>query len=88
MISFQPLRQLIKDRGISSYYLRNKCDIYNLDSKTIYRLMHDESVSTNTLNSLCHIFDCDLSEIMTFIPDNITSQNYTQKEIHNEHDKK
>lgn len=72
MISFEPLRQLLHERGISSYYLRNKCGIYNLDSKTIKRLMSDESVSTNTLNSLCNILDCSLFEIMEFIPDENT----------------
>ena len=69
MISFQPLRDLLDKKGISTYYLRNKCGIYNLDSKTIQRLMNDESVSTNTLNSLCHILHCNLEDIILFIPD-------------------
>ena len=69
MISFQPLREIIEERGITTYFLRNKCGIYNLDSKTINRLMNDESVSTNTLNSLCHILDCEISDIVIFIPD-------------------
>ncbi len=69
MISFEPLRNILKERGISTYYLRNKCGINNLDSKTIQRLMSDESVSTNTLNSLCNILNCDISEIICFIPD-------------------
>ena len=70
MISFRPLRTLLKERGITTYYLRNKCGIYNLDSKTIKRLMADESVSSNTLDSLCNILDCDLLDIIEFIPDN------------------
>ncbi len=69
MISFAPLRKLIKERNISTYYLRNKCGEYNLDSKTIKRLMNDESVSTYTINALCNIFDCELSDIMEFLPD-------------------
>lgn len=67
MISFEPLRQILAERGISTYYLRNKCGEYNLDSKTIKRLMEDESVSTNTLNALCEILECDISEKMCFI---------------------
>ncbi|MGI5895445.1 MAG: helix-turn-helix domain-containing protein [Oscillospiraceae bacterium] len=70
MISFEPLRIQLKEKGISTYYLRNKCGFYNLDSKTIQRLMADDSVSTNTLNALCNILNCDLSEVVTFIPDN------------------
>ena len=69
MISFEPLRNILKERGISTYYLRTKCGFNNLDNKTIQRLMHDESVSTNTLNSLCNILKCDISEIIKFIPD-------------------
>ena len=69
MISFEPLRNILKERRISTYYLRTKCGFNNLDSKTIQRLMCDESVSTNTLNSLCNILECDISEIIKFIPD-------------------
>ena len=69
MISFQPFRELIKERNISTYYLRNKCGQYNLDNKTIDRLMKDESVSTNTVDALCQIFDCRLEDIMEVFPD-------------------
>lgn len=70
MISFEPLRKLLEERKISTYYLRNKCGVDTLDSKTIKRLMTNESVSTNTINSLCNILNCDISEIVTYIPDN------------------
>ena len=69
MISFEPLRMLMRDRNITSYFLRNKCGRNNLDSKTIQRLMNDESVSTNTINALCSIFDCKFDDIMIFLPD-------------------
>ncbi len=66
MISFHPFRELIKERGITTYYLRNKCGDLNLGNKTIERLMHDESVSTNTIDALCEILDCQVSDIMEF----------------------
>lgn len=69
MISFEPLRKILVERKITTYYLRNKCGVHNLDSKTIQRLMRDESVSTYTLNSLCNILNCDISDIMAFLPD-------------------
>lgn len=69
MISYEPLRQLLKEKGISTYYLRFKCGNQNLDSKTIQRLMADESVSTNTLNALCNILQCDINDILIFQPD-------------------
>ena len=46
MISFEPLRNILKNRHISTYYLRNKCGSFNLDSETIQRFMNDESIST------------------------------------------
>jgi len=64
MVSFEPLRKLMKDRNVSTYFLRNKCGQYNLDSKTIQRLMNDESVSTNTIDALCQIFSCPITDIM------------------------
>lgn len=76
MISYEPLRQLLADRHISTYYLRNKCGVNSLDSKTIQRLMTDQSVSTNTLNSICNILECDISDIIKYTPDidlNITT---------------
>ena len=64
MVSFRPFRELIKKRGITTYYLRNKCGEYNLGNKTIERLMKDESVSTNTLDALCQILDCEVTDII------------------------
>lgn len=69
MISFEPLRKILKSRNISTYYLRNKCGIFNLDSKTIQRFMNDESISTYTLNSLCNILNCRPADLMEFLPD-------------------
>ncbi len=75
MISYAPLRELLKQRHISTYYLRNKCGSYNLDSKTIKRLQNDESVSTNTINALCHILHCDIKDIIEYIPNDEPNDN-------------
>ena len=69
MISFRPFRELVRKRNISTYFLRNKCGDYNLDSKTIQRLMADQSVSTHTVDALCHILDCGPEDIMEFVPE-------------------
>ena len=84
MISFKPFRDLIAERGITTYYLRNKCGCYNLDGKTIARLMRDESVSTNTVDALCQIFGCGVADIMQVLPDppgpdNATKDSATKK---------
>lgn len=69
MISFEPLRKILKERNISTYYLRNKCGAFNLDSKTIQRMMNDQSVSTYTINAICNILDCKPEDIMDFHAD-------------------
>lgn len=69
MISFEPFRRMMKEKNVSTYYLRNKCGMNNIDHTTIKRLMTDQSVSTNTLNSLCNIFQCSINDIMEFTPD-------------------
>lgn len=67
MVSFRPFRELIKKRGITTYYLRNKCGEFCLGNKTIERLMKDESVSTNTIDALFQILQCNVSDIMEII---------------------
>lgn len=67
MVSFAPFRKLIQERGITTYYLRNKCGKYNLGNKTLERLMADQSVSTNTIDALCQILDCEVTDILEVI---------------------
>ena len=67
MVSFRPFRELIEERGITTYYLRFKCGELNLGNKTIQRLMNDESVSTNTIDALCQILQCDVTDIMEVV---------------------
>ncbi len=75
MISFEPLRNILKNRHISTYYLRNKCGRFNLDSKTIQRFMRDESISTYTLDALCNILDCAPADLMEFTPEREETEN-------------
>ena len=79
MISYKPFRELIAERGITTYYLRNKCGRYNLDGKTIRRLMRDESVSTNTVDALCQIFGCEVADIMQIVQDPPAPDNDAKK---------
>jgi len=72
MITFQPFRDIVKERKISTYYLRNKCGYFNINPSTLARLMVDQPVSTNTINSLCNILQCNCTDIMEFTPDEET----------------
>ena len=66
MITFDKLWQTMKDRGVSTYTLREK---YNIDTRTIRRLKANENITTDTLNILCNILDCQLQDIAEHIKD-------------------
>ena len=67
MIVFDKLWKTMKDRGVSTYWLRENC---GLDSKTIRRLKANENVETKTLNKLCEALGCSVAELIEYIPDN------------------
>ena len=66
MIKFDKLFKTMKDKGVSTYVLREKCGI---DSKTIRRLKANENIETKTLDKLCSALDCKLQDIAEFIKD-------------------
>ncbi len=66
MIIFDKLWLTMKEKQVSTYVLREKCDI---DSKTIRRLKANENMETKTLNKLCSFLDCALEDIAEFVPD-------------------
>lgn len=66
MITFNKLWKVMKEKGISTYKLREECGI---DSKTIRRLKANENMETKTLNKLCSVLNCKIEDIMEYIPD-------------------
>ena len=66
MIKFDKLWVTIERKGVSTYWLREKCGI---DRKTIRRLRANENIETETLNKLCTVLECSLDDIAEFIPD-------------------
>ncbi|WP_283607780.1 helix-turn-helix domain-containing protein [Faecalispora anaeroviscerum] len=69
MISYAPLWKTMKQKGATTYTLRNNGKSENISGSTLARLQKNESVSTNTLNTLCDILDCNLPDIAEYIPD-------------------
>ncbi len=67
MIIFDDLWLLMKEKKVSTYYLREKAGI---DSKTIRRLRANDNIETKTLNKLCNVLNCKLEDIAKYIPDN------------------
>ena len=66
MIVFDTLWGVMKEKGVSTYLLREKCGI---DSKTIRRLRANDNMETKTLNKLCAVLDCRLEDIAEYLPD-------------------
>lgn len=66
MIKFDRLWKTMKDKNISTYYLREKSGI---DSKTIRRLKSNENIETKTLDKLCSVLHCKLEDIAEYIPE-------------------
>ena len=68
MIVFDKLWETMKQKGVSTYMLREKCGI---DSKTIRRLRANENTETKTLDKLCKALDCKIDDIMEYIDNEI-----------------
>lgn len=66
MIKYDRLWKTMEAKGISTYWLREKCGI---DRKTIRRLRANENTETKTLNKLCSVLNCSLEEIAEYVKD-------------------
>lgn len=64
MIVFDKLWVTMKEKGVSTYTLRESCGI---DSKTVRRLKANENVETKTLDKLCTVLNCKLEDIAEFV---------------------
>ena len=64
MIVFDRLWDVMKEKNISTYQLREKCGI---DSKTVRRLRANDNMETKTLNKLCAVLDCRLEDIAEYV---------------------
>lgn len=66
MISYAPLWQTMKCKGVTTYTLITK---YHFSRGTLDSLKQGRNVNTSTLNDLCRLLDCPLSGIAEYIPD-------------------
>ncbi len=64
MIVFDRLWTTMKQKGFSTYRLREKCGI---DSKTIRRLKANENIETKTIDKICAALDCKIEDIAEFV---------------------
>ena len=63
MISYEPLWETVKRKGISQYQLINK---HQVSAGQLSRMRANQNVSTNTLNMLCEILDCEIQDIVCY----------------------
>ena len=63
MISYKPLWETMKERGITTYALINR---YGINPRTIHNLKHDKSISLYTMEKLCRILQCQAESIVFF----------------------
>jgi len=66
MIVFDRLWKTMKEKGVSTYTLREEHDFH---TDTIRNLRHNQNVMTNTLSKLCVILDCQLEDIAEYKKD-------------------
>ena len=63
MISYAPLFETMKMRGVTSYRLERM----GFSRATYYSIKQGNSVSTNTIDQLCTLLHCTVGEVMEFI---------------------
>ena len=66
MISFEPLFQTMREKGITSYRLFKM----GFPQSNYYAMKRGENVSTHTVNELCRLLECNVSDIMTYVNEN------------------
>ena len=66
MIVFDKLWGVMREKGYSTYRLREKCGI---DSKSIRRLKANDNMETKTLDRLCAALNCRLEDIAEYNSD-------------------
>jgi len=64
MIVFDKLWATMKEKGITTYRLREECLI---DSRTVKRLKNNGSIETKTIDKLCNVLNCNVEDIITHI---------------------
>ena len=63
MISYAPLFQTMKNRGISTYRLGKLV----FPMSTYYAMRRGDNISTHTLNQLCKLLQCKVEDILEYV---------------------
>lgn len=63
MVSYEPLWQTMKSRGITQYQLLKS----GIDNKTLDSLKKNKNITMLTLEKICCIVDCSPNEVVKFV---------------------
>lgn len=63
MISYRPLFETMKEKGITSYRLGKM----GFPLSNYYAMKRGENISTHTLNQLCRLLQCRVEEVLEYI---------------------
>lgn len=63
MISYEPLKRTMEEKGITSYRLEKS----GFSRATYYSIQKGNSISTNTIDQLCKILKCGVADVIEFV---------------------
>ena len=63
MISYEPLLETMKEKGITSYRLIKM----GFPQSNYYAIKRGENISTHTVDQLCRLLSCDVADIMRYV---------------------
>ena len=63
MISYEPLFQTMKSKGITSYRLGK----LGFPLSNYYAMKRGENISTHTLNQLCQLLQCKVEDVLEYV---------------------
>ena len=62
MISYEPLFETMREKGITSYRLIKM----GFPQSNYYAIKRGENISTHTVDQLCRLLACDVADIMRY----------------------
>ena len=66
MITFAPMWETMKRRGVTTYVLIKK---HGFSRGTLDSLKQNRNISTATLNDICNILSCNVEDVLRHVPD-------------------
>ncbi len=68
MITYLPLWETLKKKGVTQYQLIN---IHHISAGQLSRLRANNNVSTHTIDMLCNILNCKVQDVMLHVREDI-----------------